>query len=54
MLRKFFGYIWGTIVHPRATFDELAQLTSIRPAVMVIILLFKPYGLWGWVRIERV
>lgn len=22
--------------------------------VMVIILLFKPYGLWGWVRIERV
>jgi branched-chain amino acid transport system permease protein len=23
-------------------------------AVMVIILLFKPYGLWGWVRIERV
>jgi branched-chain amino acid transport system permease protein len=23
-------------------------------AVMVVILLFKPYGLWGWVRIERV
>lgn len=23
-------------------------------AFMVIILLFKPYGLWGWVRIERV
>jgi len=23
-------------------------------AVMVIILLFKPYGLWGWARIERV
>jgi branched-chain amino acid transport system permease protein len=23
-------------------------------AVMVIILLFKPYGLWGWTRIERV
>jgi branched-chain amino acid transport system permease protein len=23
-------------------------------AVMVIILLFKPYGLWGWIRIERV
>jgi len=22
--------------------------------VMVIILLFKPYGLWGWIRIERV
>ena len=23
-------------------------------AIMVIFLLFKPYGLWGWVRIERV
>jgi branched-chain amino acid transport system permease protein len=23
-------------------------------AFMVILLLFKPYGLWGWVRIERV
>jgi branched-chain amino acid transport system permease protein len=23
-------------------------------AIMVIVLLFKPYGLWGWVRIERV
>jgi branched-chain amino acid transport system permease protein len=23
-------------------------------AFMVIILLFRPYGLWGWVRIERV
>jgi branched-chain amino acid transport system permease protein len=23
-------------------------------AVMVIILLFRPYGLWGWSRIERV
>ncbi len=23
-------------------------------AVMVIVLLFKPYGLWGWVRIVRV
>ena len=40
MLRKFFGYIWGTIVHPKATFDELAQLTSIRPAVMVIVLVY--------------
>jgi branched-chain amino acid transport system permease protein len=23
-------------------------------AIMVIVLLFKPYGLWGWERIERV
>ena len=22
--------------------------------VMVVILWFKPYGLWGWIRIERV
>lgn len=41
MLRKFFGYIWGTIVHPKKTFDELAQLTSIRYAVMVIILVYS-------------
>jgi branched-chain amino acid transport system permease protein len=23
-------------------------------AFMVIVLLFRPYGLWGWVKIERV
>ena len=40
MLRKLFGYIWGVIVHPKATFDELAQLTSIRYAVMAIVLVY--------------
>lgn len=40
MIRRLFGYIWGTIAHPKATFDELAQLTSIRPAVMVILLVY--------------
>ena len=40
MFRKFFGYIWGAIAQPRATFDELAGLTSIRYAVMVIILVY--------------
>lgn len=38
MVRKLFDYIWGIIVHPRVTIDELAQLTSIRPAVMLVIL----------------
>ena len=38
MVRTFFGYIWGTIVHPKKTFDELAQLTPIRYAVMVPVL----------------
>jgi len=28
---------------------------EIAPFVfMVVVLLFRPYGLWGWVRIERV
>jgi len=40
MLRKLFGYIWGVIVHPKATFDELAQLASIRYAVMAIVLVY--------------
>lgn len=37
MLRQFLGYIWGMIVRPRTTLDELAQQTSIRPAVMLVI-----------------
>jgi len=32
--------IWGTIVHPKKTFDELAHLTSIRYAVMLPILVY--------------
>jgi hypothetical protein len=35
-VKKFFGYFWGVIAHPRATFDELARQTSIRPAVMLV------------------
>jgi len=38
MLAKTFHFIWGTIVRPKATFDELAQLTSIKSAVMLVIL----------------
>lgn len=37
-IRQLFDYIWGTLVHPKATFNELAQLSSIQPAVMLIIL----------------
>jgi hypothetical protein len=40
MVHTFFGYIWGAIVHPKKTFDELAQLTSIRYAVMAIVLVY--------------
>lgn len=40
MLHTFFGYIWGIIVRPKKTFDELAQLTSIRYAVMLPILIY--------------
>lgn len=35
-MKKFFGYIWGVVARPRATFDELGRLTSIRPAVMLV------------------
>jgi hypothetical protein len=38
MIRKLFGYIWGIVVRPKATFDELAQQSSIRPAVMLLLL----------------
>jgi len=36
-MNQFFGYFWGVIAHPRATFDELARQSSIRPAVMLIV-----------------
>ncbi len=36
-MKQFFGYAWGVIARPRATFDQLGRLSSIRPAVMVII-----------------
>lgn len=35
-MKQFFGYCWGVISRPRATFDELGHLSSIRPAVMLI------------------
>ncbi len=38
MIQKLFGYIWGIVVRPQATLDALAQETSIRPAVLLIIL----------------
>lgn len=36
-MKQFFGYCWGVIVRPRATFDELGRQTSIRPAVLLNI-----------------
>lgn len=38
MIKKFFSYLWGVIIHPRATFDELAMLTSIRPAIFLVLI----------------
>ena len=43
------GYI------PRLTHGMVTGVKEIAPFVfMVAILLFRPYGLWGWVKIERV
>ncbi len=43
-MKQFFGYFWGVIAHPRATFDELGRQSSIRPAVTLIIFtLFLAY-----------
>jgi branched-chain amino acid transport system permease protein len=43
------GYI------PQLTHGVVTGVKEIAPFVfMVIILLFRPYGLWGWVKIERV
>ena len=36
MIRELFRTIWGVVTRPRATFDELAQSTSIRPAVLLV------------------
>ena len=43
------GYI------PTLTQGAVTGVKEIAPFVfMVVILLFRPYGLWGWVKIERV
>ncbi len=36
-MKEFFGYVWGVISHPKATFDALGRQSSIRPAVMLVI-----------------
>ncbi len=36
-MKQFFGYFWGIITHPCATFDQLARQPSIRPAVMLTV-----------------
>lgn len=37
MMRKFFHYFWSMIVHPKATIEELAQETSLRYAVVLVL-----------------
>ena len=47
MLREFFSYFWGTLIRPRATFDDLARQSSIRPAVTLVV-----FGLLlGWLNL---
>jgi len=46
-MKQFFGYFWGVILHPRATFDELGRQSSIRPAIILVLL-----GLFlGWLNL---
>lgn len=62
MTRKFFHYLWGMIVRPRSTIDELAQETSIRYAVALVffgvaltlfnLLLFVAFG-FDWLGTRR-
>lgn len=40
MLRAFFGYVWGMIVHPKETLDRLAGETSVRFAIFLVVLAF--------------
>lgn len=62
MLRNFFSYFWGMIIRPRATLDELARESSIRFAVLLVIvsllitlvnvLLFAAFG-FDWLGTRR-
>lgn len=47
MVRKFFSYLWGIVIHPKDTIDELGQLSSIRPALMLVVLV----QLLGWLNL---
>ena len=52
------GFVIGVLQNlSDAYVSKLTQggVKEIAPfAFMVVILLFRPYGLWGWVKIERV
>jgi hypothetical protein len=43
-MRRLPRYLWGVVARPRATFDELAGQSSIRPAVALVV----PALLQGW------
>ena len=38
MVQELFVNIWGMVLHPKATIDALAQRRSIRPAVLLVLL----------------
>jgi hypothetical protein len=62
VLRELWGTFWGMIGRPRVTLDRLAQLTGIRPAVMLVTadmvigwlngLLFALFG-YDWLGTRR-
>jgi hypothetical protein len=62
MLRKFFNYFGGMIVHPKSTLDELARKSSVRFAVLLAlmglfitpmnVLLFAAFG-YDWLGTRR-
>jgi len=47
IMEQFFRYFWGIITRPQATFNELARLPSIRPAIMISVFTL----LVGWLNL---
>ena len=45
VIRQFFHFFWGTIVHPRATFDMLASERTLRWAIIAAAL--PVLQVWG-------
>jgi hypothetical protein len=37
MSLRFFGYVWGAVTHPRATFQELARQPLLRPGATLVL-----------------
>jgi len=47
LMKQFIRYFWGTIAHPRTTFDALATERTVRPeaAIQVIVMLMVTLSL---------